>query len=393
MSNPFAPSPLAVELRQRIAVKGPIPFVDFMEQALYHPHYGYYSNPSKPIGRQGDFFTNVSVGHLFGQLIGQQFEEMWRAATPCTHGFWIVEQGAHTGQFCVDVMSWMRQFAPEFYAEAQYLFIEPRENYRQKQKETLGAAGIDPAKVHWSADWKDIPDHSIEGVVFSNELLDSFPVHRIQYLGDQWHEQYVTWNGSRFAFVNGELSSEALREEIKHIPKIHIQRYTTEVNVRALDWVKTVCSKIARGFLFTIDYGFPDTLYYNRTRVEGTLTCYHKHRRRYNPLDLVGQQDITAHVNFSAIARTAVCCGLEVNGYADQHHFMVGIAHDDLEGFEKHCADTLGMSPDQHTQMIRAFKTLMHPELMGTTFKYLIQQKGFSSKVPLSGMKFTRETL
>ncbi len=393
MSNPFEPTPLAQEIRQQIAMQGPIPFVNFMEKALYHPQYGYYSDPTKPIGRQGDYFTNVSVSSLFGQLIGQQFEEMWRHLTPCSQGFWIIEQGAHTGQFCADVMAWMRQFAPDFYAEAQYLFIEPRPAYQQKQRETLIARGIELDKIHWVADWKDVPDASVEGVVFSNELLDALPVHRVQYLGDQWHEQYVTWNGTRFSYVNGPLSRPELAEEIAHIPKIHIQRYTTEIGLNVIDWVRQVCSKISRGFLFTIDYGFPDSLYYNRTRVEGTLTCYYKHRRRYNPLDLIGQQDITAHVNFSAVARVATGCGLTVNGYTDQHHFMVGIAHDDLEGFEKHCSDTLGITPEQHAQMIRAFKTLMHPELMGTTFKYLIQQKGLPSKVPLSGMKFTRETL
>lgn len=381
-------NPLSIDIRQQIAMNGPMPFEQFMDKVLYHPTMGYYSNPELPIGRSGDFFTNVAVSSLFGQLIGQQFEEMWRLTAPHSKGFWIIEQGAHTGQFCSDVMRWAAQFAPDFYAQVQYLFIEPRPRFREKQKESLTQKGLNMSRIHWVNDWNDLEDHSLEGVVFSNELLDAFPAHRIQYVGEEWFEQYVTWNGTRFSFVNGPLSHPGLKAEIQCLPKIHIQRYTTEINLRALEWMRKISVKMAKGFVFTIDYGYPVSLYYNRTRVEGTLVCYYRHRKRYNPLDLVGEQDITTHLNFTALARTGQESGLLINGFTDQHHFMVGIAHDDLEGFEVHCHESLGITQEQRAQMIRAFKTLMHPEMMGTTFKYLIQQKGFTEKVALSGMQF-----
>ncbi|MDZ4742546.1 MAG: SAM-dependent methyltransferase [Verrucomicrobiota bacterium] len=393
MSNLSEPNPLVQEIRQQIAMSGPIPFVEFMGKALYHPQYGYYSNPALPIGRKGDFFTNVSVSSLFGQLIGQQFEEMWRLMTPCPDGFSIVEQGAHTGEFCCDVMTWMQQFAPAFYQEVRYLFVEPRPQHQKKQRETLASRNINLDKVQWINDLSELADGSLNGVIFSNELLDSFPIHRIQFHDDRWHEQYVTWQRNKFSYINGELSNPDLEAQIALIPRIHIQRYTTEINLNAIKWISQACAKIGRGFIFTIDYGYPETLYYNRSRVEGTLTCYYKHRPRYNALDLVGEQDITSHINFSAMAKAGILNGAVVNGFTDQHHFMVGIAQDDLKGFEQNSPDSLRMTPEDHHKMLRAFKTLMHPELMGTTFKYLIQQKGFTDILALSGMRFTRESV
>ncbi|MDX2225750.1 MAG: SAM-dependent methyltransferase [Verrucomicrobiae bacterium] len=383
-------NPLEHHIREQIRVRGPVRFVDFMEQALYHPEYGYYSNPQRPIGREGDFYTNVSVGSLFGQLIGQQFAEMWEhLGRPSP--FVIVEQGAHTGQFCADVLGWMAQFSPELFAATTYLFLEPKPHYQQKQRETVTARGIDAGKLLWADDWTQVEDGSVTGVVFSNELLDAMPVHRVQYKVDSWHEQYVNFEHNKFVFENGPISDPALVETIRHLPTMHIQRYTSEINLNMGHWIRNVGRALSRGFVFTIDYGYPASLYYNGSRVDGTLTCYYKHKRRYNPLDLVGEQDITAHVDFTALERYGNEAGLAKAGYTDQHHFMVGIAHDDLAGFESHTPESLGMTQDQHRKMIRAFKTLMHPEIMGSTFKYFVQMKGFDSVPFLSGWQFARK--
>jgi SAM-dependent MidA family methyltransferase len=381
--------PALVEaIRAEINAAGAIPFERFMEQALYHPEYGYYVERRSPhIGRYGDFYTNVSVSGLFGQLMGQQFEQMWEVLG-CPDDFRIVEQGANDGRFAADVLRWMREWNPELWARTQYWILEPIVAARQVQEATLQAAGCGE-KVVWSEGLDGLAAGSMTGVFFSNELVDSFPVHLIIYRRDSWKELYVEWAGDGFRLVDGDFSSGELAAAVAVLPLHRVQRYTTEVNLRARRWIRQAANLFRAGFILTVDYGYDAENYYNAKRIDGTLLCYHEHRKSANALIRIGEQDITAHVDFSALACSGEEAGLAVVGFTDQHHFMVGLAQDDLATFE-----ASGQAADPHFRdTVRAFKTLMHPELMGSSFKFLVQAKGLEALPALDGLRFARNAV
>lgn len=376
---------LIAAIRAEIAQAGPIPFARFMEQALYHPQYGYYAVPSSPhVGRRGDFYTSVSVSGLFGQLLAQQFEQMWEllGRPPI---FYFLEQGANDGRFAVDVMRWLKEWRAPCFAALRYRFIEPFAAMRDTQWRTLRDAGFTD-KAAWIHDLSEVAPHSLHGIFFSNELVDSFPVHRIVYHGQEWQESYVDWQGEDFGWSLQPIINPELAAAIAARPLHRVPRYTTEVSLQGERWMRHVGSIFETGFVLTVDYGYLDEIYYNPKRIDGTLCCYQQHRRIYDPLQAVGEQDITAHVDFTSLQRAGEAVGLHTIGYTDQHHFMMGLAHDDLASFEER-----GLHLDPlYAETARAFRTLMHPELMGSTFKFLVQAKGIDLRQPLEGLKFAR---
>ena len=367
ISTVTSDSPLAAELRARIAGGGAIPFREFMAAALYHPQHGYYASGRAAIGRKGDFFTNVSVGPLFGRLLARQFAEIWqRLGEPGE--FTIVEQGAHGGDFAGDVLAGLREFAPACFAAAAYQIVEPGTLLRETQAAKLAAFG---GKVRWSPVLEPF-----SGVHFSNELIDALPVHAVTWTGEEWRERHVGLHDDRFVFTGGPLSSEALRSHLAQLPPVP-PGYETEVNLAALDWIADIATKLERGCVLAIDYGFPRAEYYRADRTGGTLTGYAHHRRETDLLARPGEIDLTAHVDFTSLAERGERCGLRPAGFTDQHHFMVGLGR-------LHFPD--GTAPD--AQEMRAFKTLMHPTLMGLSFKVLCLEKGLAGSAPLAGFHF-----
>ncbi|MDB6172199.1 MAG: hypothetical protein JWL59_1510 [Chthoniobacteraceae bacterium] len=372
---PLAPSesPLSILIRDTIARRGPIPFRDFMAEALYHPEFGYYGSGKAAIGRGGDFFTNVSVGPLFGALLARQFAQMWeRLGAPAQ--FDLVEQGAHRGAFANDVLAALQSTDPDCFESLRYTIVEPG----KVQREAQAAALAHWSKIRWVDDMKALP--AFEGVHFSNELLDAFPVHVVRWTGDQWEELHVTFDEGRFKFVPAALSSQLLRDQLSQLPFPFPAGYTTEINLMALEWVDQLARKLERGYLLAIDYGFPRAEYYRPERPQGTLTGYASHQRVDDLLENPGQIDLTAHVDFTSIIERAKAAKLHLHGFTDQHHFMVGLG-------QLHFDDTLVMTPSRQREM-RAFKTLMHPALMGASFRVLCLEKAVLSAPPLSGFQF-----
>ncbi len=363
------PNPLAEEIRQEISRRGPIPFRDFMARALYDPVRGYYGAGRARVGRGGDFFTNVSVGPLFGRLLARQFAEMWaRLGKPGE--FAIVEQGAHHGDCAVDVLGALREQAPVCFAATTYWVVEPLAALRAVQEERLRAEGS--ARVRWADSLAALP--RFVGVHFSNELPDAFPVHRVVRRGDGWRERLVSWEDERFVFVDGPLSSPALVEALTRMPELAAD-YETEINLAAPAWIAEVADRLERGYLLAIDYGWSRAEYYRPERCTGTLSAYANHQRADDPLARPGEIDLTAHVDFTSLAEAALAAGLELAGFTDQHHFMVGLG-------QLHFTDDTGTP-----QEIRAFKTLMHPNLMGRSFHALALRKAVEP-APLAGFRF-----
>ena len=356
-------------IRQTIRDRGPVSFAWFMEQALYHPQFGYYSSGQCEIGRRGDYFTNVSVGPLFGRLLARQFAGMWEVLGQ-PGDFTIVEQGAHQGDFARDILTAAREETAEFFAALRYRIIEPFPILQKRQAEALRDFG---GKVAWEKSLDDLEPFC--GVHFSNELLDAMPVHLIErQTGSGWEERFVEDSTDGFSFVTKPIGDEILRGQITKIPSDLPMPYETEVNLGALKWVETVARKLARGFVLAVDYGYARDQFYAPERTRGTLQCYAAHRRGSSPLEGVGRTDITAHVDWTSVVERAEECGLTLTGFTDQHRFITGLlSKRTVEENER-----------------RALQTLLHPELLGTRFQFLALGKD-AAATRLSGFSFARD--
>jgi SAM-dependent MidA family methyltransferase len=356
-----------------MAQRGPIPFRDFMARALYDPQHGYYGAGKARVGRAGDFFTNVSVGPLYGRLLARQFAEMWRRMGE-PKDFVLVEQGAHGGDGASDVLTGLREFDPACFAATTLWLVEPFAVWQQAQKQTL--RDFPPAKVRWTETLAGLQE--FRGVHYSNELVDAFPVHRVVWRGDRWMERLVDFGDGQFTFVDGTISDASLRAHLAQLPAVP-PNYETEVNLAAGAWLNEVQARLQSGCVLIIDYGFPRAEYYRPERSSGTLSAYASHRREPDPLQRPGEIDLTAHVDFTSLAEAADSAGLRIAGFADQHHFMVGLGR-------LHFPDDEALS-GARPQEVRAFKTLMHPSLMGQSFHALCLAKNVDAS-GLSGFQF-----
>jgi SAM-dependent MidA family methyltransferase len=313
-----------------------------MEQALYHPEHGYYSSGRCAIGRKGDYFTNVSIGPLFGQLMTAQFAEIWEQLGKIDN-FLIVEQGAHDGQFARDVLQSARSRAPEFFEALGYRIIEPLPILRERQSQMLEPFRN---KIEWR--------NSLEpftGVHFSNELLDAMPVRLIS----QGMEKLVGLQDDRLAFIEGSLSNTAF-------------------NQAALDWIDNLAANLKRGYVIAIDYG------HSGDESQRDIQVRARHRHLDSPFEQIGHADITMHVDWTSIVRRAETAGLAIAGFTDQHHFLTGIISTwpDL------------VQADRQTK--RALQTLLHPEMLGRAFQVLALAKNVDPTAPPpAGFKFARE--
>jgi SAM-dependent MidA family methyltransferase len=327
-----------------IRARGPQPFAWFMQQALYHPQHGYYARGHATIGRHGDYFTNVSVGPLFGQLLTAQFAEIWECLGKAgpersrrVDQFIIVEQGTHDGAFARDVLNCARARFPEFLPALRYRIVEPFPAWQDRQSQTLG---LFRDKVEWSQTLTPFV-----GVHFSNELLDALPVNL--------RGKRVGLAGEEFVFV--EYADEP----------------ETKLNQAALDWIDNVAANLERGVVIAIDYGF------TRSAFRESLQTRAQHRHLTSPFEQIGHVDITMHVSWTDIAERAAANGLRIAGFTDQHHFLTGI----ISQFPE-IADT--------AKAKRELQTLLHPEMLGRAFQVLALSKDVDAD-QLCGFKFARD--
>lgn len=391
-----AGNPVLIEfIRDAIRRRGPVTFAWFMEQALYHPELGYYSSGRCAIGRRGDYFTNVSVGQLFGRLLAAQFVEMWESLGR-PDNFVIVEQGAHHGDFARDVLGAVRERAPDFFSALRYWIIEPFPIPRKRQEEALRDFS---EKLTWKKSLIDLEPFC--GVHFSNELLDAMPVHLIskvaqasslRRIGSQagslcyadagWQERRVTESGTEFGFVTAPITDAELGVHLETIPGHLRGPYETEVNLAALKWIESLAQKLTRGYVLAVDYGYSRDDFYAPERRSGTLQCYARHRLIRSPLTDIGGVDITAHVDWTSVVERGEKHGLGVAGFTDQHHFATGVATALMPAqFDAHA--------DAGTR--RALQTLLHPEFLGKTFQFLALTRNVAPDFQLSGFKFARD--
>lgn len=361
--------PLGATIRETLG-KRRLTFKEFMALALYHPDGGYYVDHAAP-GRTADFFTSVSVGACFGELLAVGIHDRWqRRGEPST--FTILEQGGHTGTLAADVLQAINAKFPAFYSSIQWLAVE----------KTTRAMSDPRLEAH--ACWEvfraleEVAADSID-LAFGNELVDAFPVHRVSWLGEGegWREVYVDSSraASEAAWVSalGPLSSKALSAEVDSIATEGFPvGYTTEVNLEIHPWLEVMASRLrSGGFLWVIDYGLDEPEYYAASRSEGTLQAYRDHRRVADPLACPGNQDLSAHVNFTHLARVAEEVGYAIECYEAQLRFLAKLAKKPLLEMEQSLA---GAAPNVEAQKwIRQFQQLMS---MGPTFKVMELVRG-----------------
>jgi SAM-dependent MidA family methyltransferase len=362
-------------LREEIVQKGPIPFARFMAQALYHPEQGYYTASDGQIGWKGDYYTSSTLHPVFGELIAKQLLQMARLLGPPDAPFSVLEMGAGKGTLCGDILAFIQREAPEHFARLRYHIIETSGPLRLRQQ-----ARISFPQVVWE---NQIPA-SFNGVIFSNEFLDALPVHRLKVGPAPPTEIYVDWQWEGFVEVDGPPSSARLVAYLDHLGLPFDRPATLEINLAAQDWMRDAGRALQRGFVLTIDYGHPAEDLYNTRRTRGTLLCYHQHTAHENPYIHVGEQDITAHVDFTTLARTGRKAGLACLGFTDQTHFLMGLGMGDRMTA---VADQMETS-DAARREFAAMKALMAPSQMGKIFKVLIQGKGVPADLSLDGLQF-----
>ncbi len=341
---------------------GKIPFVRFMELVLHAPGLGYYSAGAHKIGVTGDFITAPEISPLFSHCIARQCQQVMAG----NNGMDILEVGAGSGAMACEILRELERLAC---LPAHYYILDLSADLRERQHERLQN---EVPHLLARVEWLDaLPESGFSGVVLANELLDAMPVHLVRFDAEHPVERYVAWDGERFAWCDGVLSDERLAGAISHIidecgAEEFDSDYISEVNLAAADWVRTVAAILDQGLVLLIDYGFPRREYYIPERNQGTVMCHYRHQAHSDPLILPGLQDVTAHVDFTAIAENAVDAGLDVAGYTTQAHFLLGA------GLMEVLAEAAEKSThEQQVMQAQAVKTLTMPQEMGELFKVI----------------------
>ena len=373
-------SELVAAISSEITRNGPIPFVRFMELALYHPQFGYYMRQSagadhERIGWSGDFYTSSDVYPILGRALAAQARQMDELVS-CPTPFTIVEMGAGKGLLARDCLAAIHVEQDDFASRVRYVLIERSPAMRELQRQNLVPWLSKPGLVTWVEDLDGLAPQSVTGLFFSNELIDAFPVHRIQVTVGQTEELYVDYRDGRFVDCLKPLSAVALAQYLQQLNATWPEGYRTEVNLQAMDWMEQVARLMDRGFVLTIDYGHTAQDLYGPERKNGTFLCYFQQQTNEDPFIRVGEQDMTAHVDFSSLASVGEKQGLHVTGFTNQMSFLMGL------GVEEMIGELKPESPE-----FRAAIHLLKPDGMGTTFKVLVQHKGMS-RPELDGLKF-----
>jgi SAM-dependent MidA family methyltransferase len=355
-----------------------ITFAEYMDWVLYHPQYGYYSSGNVEIGSEGDFYTSVSLGSDFGELLAEQWVQMWEILDRPVP-FTLLEMGAGQGRLVLDILNALQQHSPELLAAIEYIIIERSGSLIQRQQNCLQSWIDKGVKIGWRT-WDEIAEASLVGCCFSNELVDAFPVHQVAIVKGELKEIYVTISASGLTEIVGELSTPELQDYFQLIgidfpSPAYPEGYQTEVNLAALTWLETVAQKLQRGYLITLDYGYPAQRYYHPRRDRGTLQCYYQHRHHNNPYVNLGQQDLTAHVDFTALERQGELCGLSKIGFTQQGMFLMALGLGDR-------LSELSSGKFSVQQVLKrrdALHQLIDPDGLGG-FGVLLQSKGLNER-------------
>ncbi len=380
---------VARRIRDEILASGPMRFSRFMELALYAPGEGYYESGKPVVGREGDFFTSVSVGSLFGELLGFQYaewigKEIEAGDRSPTSEWQIVELGAHDGQLAHDILSYLWSYRRSLAQRVRYIIGEPGSRWRAIQQERLKPFGN---QVDWLTGSRMVSCHGIRGIIFGNELLDAMPVHSLGWDAErgEWFEWGVAWDDETDSFRWTRLTpSRSIKERpqgaagipdvSEEVANVLPDGFTVEISPTAAEWWAHAAQALAQGRLLTLDYGLAAEERLMPERAHGTVRAYRGHQQLSNVLADPGSQDLTAHVNFSDLKAAGESAGLKTELWTDQGRFLTRIASETWRD---------GALFGQWTRKrIRQFQTLTHPGFLGRSFQVLVQSKGVTSSLP-----------
>lgn len=361
MNSATAIHSLAALLRERIARSGPMRFADFMAAALYEPGLGYYARGTRQVGRGGDFFTSVSVGPVFGQLLARRFLREWRESGKPAR--WrIIECGGHDGTLAADVLGALAELDATAFAALEYTIPEPLPALQTAQRETLR-----DFRVRFVASADELAAEPLPGIAFGNEVLDALPCHLVEWHGGRWLEWMVDLESAdRLVFKMREIQDPALFAAVELLGGQFPEGYRTEVRTCYGDFLAPMARALSSGVMIWVDYGFSREDYYHPGRTEGTLRTFSKHRAGDDPLAEPGGADLTAHVDFTAVAEAAAALGWRQTLLRDQGGWLTGIGRDWL----------LEMEENPRPTELRQFQTLMHPAHLGAKFHALELSRG-----------------
>jgi SAM-dependent MidA family methyltransferase len=339
---------------KRIKNSGPLSFADYMHLALYSPDLGYYTSGLPKFGPEGDFVTAAEITPLFGYALANQCQQILQTLPLPT----LFEFGAGSGLLCVHLL---QQLEANHCLPHQYFILEVSAELQARQKTFIHS--MLPhlfEKVVWLDDW---PTFSFNGVIIANEVLDAMPVHRFRVMEDGIYECFVDLNTENNLIETYKLcTDQRLVQYIQHaVPKFD-SPYQSEANLFVESWVEQCHAMLSKGAMFLMDYGFPRHEFYHSDRSQGTLMCHYRHRAHTNPLAHPGEEDITAHVDFTQVAEAAVRAGFHVAGYCNQASFLLS---NGLLDFLLQLPEFERMREQQNV------KRLVHEHEMGELFKVI----------------------
>lgn len=357
---------LVRRIREDIASHGAIPFWRYMELALYAPGLGYYSAGARKFGTAGDFVTAPELGPLFAQCVAQAVAPILRALGDDAVFF---ELGGGSGAFACDLLLRLQQLDA---LPARYEMLEPSADLRQRQGERI--AGLPPelaARVHW----RDAPpEHDWRGVLFANEVLDALPTPRFAIEAGEVMEEHVVWSAdARFVSVlrpADALLGGAVRRIEHALAQPFAHGYRSELLPQLPYWIQAVGGLLREGAMLFVDYGYPRAEYYLPERDGGTLVCHYRHRAHADPYVLTGLQDLTAFVDFTALAEAGCGAGFDLAGYSSQANFLLA------NGLTERLQEAQSLPERERHRLTLAAKRLTLPGEMGERFQVMGFERG-----------------
>jgi len=375
-------TPLKAYLLQTLARSARITFERYMALCLYHPEHGYYVQGAERTGVAGDYFTSSDLHPVFARLVARQAVEMWEILGRPRRFIWV-EMGAGRGLFARDFLEWVKLRWPEFDRVLEYVVVEPGPPVQARLRERFAAAGLQD-RIQMASTLEELPP--VTGCFFSNELADAFPVAVITRFQGRLKEVYLHAEGEALVERLGPISNSAVAGAVARYAHEGVEEgCRIEVSLAAMQWIRSVAEKLAQGFVVTIDYGDLAERLYVPERSAGTLMAYHRHVACEDLLAAPGEQDLTAHVNFSALIDAGREKGLEETGFTTQERFLLALG----EGNEFQDLYEPDATEAKRLQARLQLKRLLYPEGMGGLFKVLVQHRGVVAP-HLAGLKFQR---
>lgn len=341
-----------------------ITFAEFMDLALYHLNLGYYTSATQILGEDGDFTTAPELGNLFGKILASKIASIFSRGETCAR---IYEFGAGSGKLAVQILNELSRLGIDI---EEYSIIETSPRLKSEQQNLINRSQRQfKSNVSWL---DDLPQNGMQGVAIANEVLDAIPVDLIRIVNRAVLRGYVVESGNGFELEFKECHEDLFVRTVELVDMPECDSgYTTELHCRAEAWLRTIGEVLTAGSILISDYGFPNHEYYHRDRSEGTLICHRRHHSLYDPFSFIGCQDITAHLNFSLLAKVAEESGMNVNGFTTLAGFIIDVG---AAGMEQTNA-----TASEQRNIAQQMNILTSSSEMGELFKVMELTKNFES--------------